>query len=118
MSRDDICIYCRGTRDVVDLGSGEIRPCIGCRQDEYRAWIRERQPQTRRRAQLDSEGRCCGRKPIVYKRPYHHFFCHKCCADLSPDGQQIPNWAWVRDGDAFVATSPTHEYAKRAGAKP
>lgn len=51
---------------------------------------------------LDEQGRCCGRKPIVYKRE-PHLFCHRCCASFNPDtGEQIPNWAFIREGDGFV----------------
>lgn len=52
---------------------------------------------------LDSQGRCCGRKPIDYKggswrSPPEgpHKFCPRC--DRSFDrftGQQIENWAWL-----------------------
>lgn len=47
---------------------------------------------------LDDNGRCCGRKPITYKRPTPHFFCHRCGAEYSPDGTQRANWAWLEDG--------------------
>uniref|UniRef100_A0A6M3LEZ0 Uncharacterized protein n=1 Tax=viral metagenome TaxID=1070528 RepID=A0A6M3LEZ0_9ZZZZ len=46
---------------------------------------------------LDEKGRCCGRKPIVYKRdPYR--YCPRCdrAYDLDED-RQIPNWAWKQD---------------------
>jgi hypothetical protein len=45
---------------------------------------------------LDENGRCCGRKPLVYKRDGHKF-CTRC--DKSFDiktGEQIENWAWQR----------------------
>jgi hypothetical protein len=45
---------------------------------------------------LDDKGRCCGRKPIVYKRP-HHFYCDRCDAAFDPsDGKQVPNWAYYK----------------------
>ena len=48
---------------------------------------------------LDSKGRCCGRKPIVYKR-YPHLFCCRCNRGFDPVTQeQIVNWAWVRLAD-------------------
>jgi hypothetical protein len=113
------CISCVGTGSVVDFGSGEDRPCALCRKEEYTAWVAERQPATRRLARLDEQGRCCGRKPRLYKRPRHYLFCVRCCAALSPEtGSQIENWAWVSDGDAFVATSPTSDYAARAKGQP
>lgn len=43
---------------------------------------------------LDWKGRCCGRKPIVYKRD-PHLFCHRCGRSYDPQtGTQIENWAW------------------------
>lgn len=58
---------------------------------------------------LDEHGRCCGRKPLVYKRdhglnyPAGHF-CVRC--DRAYDaatGVQIPNWAFVQVDVGFVA---------------
>ena len=48
---------------------------------------------------LDDKGRCCGIKPIVYKRD-PHLFCHRCCRAFDPDtGSMIENWAWkFKDG--------------------
>lgn len=62
---------------------------------------------------LDDKGRCCGRKPIVYKRDGQKF-CPRCdrAYDLE-DGYQITNWAWRRsphDG-SFIRVVGT---AKRA----
>jgi hypothetical protein len=51
--------------------------------------------------QLNFKGRCCGRKPITYKRP-PHLFCPRCDASFNPStGRQIPNWAYrlTDDGD-------------------
>lgn len=110
-----ICFSCGGLREVEDLGAKEKRPCAVCRKVEYAAWISERQPATQRFAVLDDKGRCCGRKPLVYKRPNHHFYCTRCCASLDPNtGEQQENWAWRWDGAAFVATHPTSEYAASA----
>lgn len=50
---------------------------------------------------LDEKGRCCGRKPLVYKRPSFHYFCCKCSRDFGADGSQYGNWAYVKDGDWF-----------------
>lgn len=48
---------------------------------------------------LDERGRCCGRKPITYKRP-HHFYCCRCDASFDPvDGKQVPNWAYYKVDD-------------------
>ena len=46
---------------------------------------------------LDEKGRCCGRKPLVYKRP-PHLFCCRCDREFTPEGVHRANWAWVDDG--------------------
>ena len=110
-----ICISCGGLGVQTDLGSGEERPCCLCQKARYDEWIAERQPATRRIAVLDDKGRCCGRKPLAYKRPTHHFYCTRCNAQFDAQtGRQQANWAWVQDGYAFVATHPTSDYARRA----
>lgn len=44
---------------------------------------------------LDNKGRCCGRKPMVYKRPHPSLFCDRCHAAYDPaTGEQIANWAY------------------------
>jgi hypothetical protein len=49
---------------------------------------------------LDQKGRCCGRKPIVYKRD-RHLFCCRCDAAFGIDtGKQIPNWAYYALDDS------------------
>ena len=48
---------------------------------------------------IDGKGRCCGRKPIVYKRSIHHTFCCRCHRAHDPQGNQIDNWAWTVTGD-------------------
>lgn len=52
-------------------------------------------------AELDDKGRCCGRKPIVYKlspaagEPPQRF-CHRCNrAYHLTDNRQIENWCWM-----------------------
>lgn len=51
--------------------------------------------------QLDDNGRCCGRKPIEYKRPKHKLFCVRCDASYDPQtGRQVENWAYVANEDA------------------
>jgi hypothetical protein len=50
---------------------------------------------------LDDKGRCCGRKPLVYKRmhPPPHHYCDRCDRAYALDtGEQIENWAWKSDG--------------------
>ena len=60
---------------------------------------------------LDEKGRCCGRKPLDYKggswrsprRPQK--FCTRCCRAYNREtGEQIENWAWETNGEAFVQT--------------
>ena len=63
---------------------------------------------------LDERGRCCGRKPIPYKRPLR-YFCPRCDRRYGPDGLQQSNWAWTAQfGDAahFVPTYPAQAYAR------
>lgn len=57
---------------------------------------------------LDDQGRCCGRKPLVYKKHRGDMhprgrFCPRCdrCFNMV-DGEQIENWAWMLDGDEWV----------------
>lgn len=48
---------------------------------------------------LDERGRCCGRKPIEYRREPHKF-CPRCDRAFdSVTGEQIGNWAYTRDAD-------------------
>ena len=107
-----ICVSCGGVGTLADLGSGEDRPCCICRKAEYGEWIAKMQPSTRRLAVLAENGQCCGRKPLAYKRPVPHLYCARCNAEFNPEtGRQQANWAWVSDGDAFVAAHPTSDYA-------
>ena len=55
---------------------------------------------------LNERGQCCGRKPIVYKRPHHHLVCTRCDAYFDPTtGEQIESWAYVKVNDGFVQRS-------------
>lgn len=61
---------------------------------------------------LDEKGRCCGRKPIVYKTergpryPRGHF-CYRCGRSFNLETrEQQENWAWKRDGDGFREREP------------
>jgi len=39
---------------------------------------------------LDEKGRCCGQKPITYKRPEYFLYCSRCGTSFSPaTGMQI-----------------------------
>lgn len=52
---------------------------------------------------LDDKGRCCGRKPIVYKRSPTHLFCSRCDRAYDPLTKlQVENWAWYQVGSKFV----------------
>lgn len=59
-------------------------------------------------------GRCCGRKPMVYKKPEPHFFCPRCNRSFNLyTKDQVPNWAWKQDtSGVFSATYPKQDYAK------
>lgn len=106
------CHGCQGTQSVRDIHSGEMRPCLMCRAADYEAWCAALRPRTRRVAALDQRGRCCGRKPITYRRE-RRLFCDRCNASFDTDtGRQAENWAWRADGDAFIATHPTAELAR------
>lgn len=57
---------------------------------------------------LPSDGRCCGRKPLFYKRDYRtnaprpHHFCTRCDAEYDEGGTQTPNWQWAEmDGRLY-----------------
>jgi len=45
------------------------------------------------------EGRCCGRKPLVYKTGGLRLFCHRCSREYNPDGTQRQNWAYKLRSD-------------------
>lgn len=73
---------------------------------------------------LDDKGRCCGRKPLVYKRspstgePPQRFCCRCDRAYNIETGEQIDNWAWKKDGDVFTsrkALTATNEQAGGGG---
>lgn len=70
---------------------------------------------------LDERGRCCGRKPLVYKRDAK-LFCPRCdrAFDLST-GEQVANWAYMADpgdrGFVNVRGGPRNAGPKSRGAK-
>lgn len=46
---------------------------------------------------LDPKGRCCGRKPIQYKRPDHPpQYCPRCDREYDKGGWQQPNGFYKR----------------------
>lgn len=52
---------------------------------------------------LDENGRCpaCLVKPLVYKREPHKF-CWRCDRAFNLEtGEQIANWAWIKDDAGF-----------------
>lgn len=55
---------------------------------------------------LGNKGRCCGKKPILYKGRYTAFpqkFCPGCDRAYNPEtGEQIDNWAWKKIGNEFI----------------
>jgi hypothetical protein len=54
---------------------------------------------------IDEKGRCCGVKPLVYKRPTHHLFCCRCDAEYDfPSLEQKNNFAWVKVDGKFEMT--------------
>jgi hypothetical protein len=47
---------------------------------------------------LDEKGRCCGRKPLVYRGSNPHRFCTRCDrAYHATENEQLENWAWKRN---------------------
>ena len=61
---------------------------------------------------LDNLGRCCGRKPLVYKREPHYFCTRRDRAYSLDTGEQIANWAWLPKDGGFVPRYPAHGYAQ------
>ena len=51
---------------------------------------------------LDEKGRCCGRKPLIYKCDSMHFCCRCDRAFNLESGEQVENWAWMKRDDRFV----------------
>lgn len=64
---------------------------------------------------LDEKGRCCGRKPLAYKRP-HHLFCFRCDKAFNPQGQQIENWAYKKNesGEFIDITCQLHQDSRNS----
>lgn len=54
---------------------------------------------------LDDKGRCCGQKPMNYKRsPEAYRFCGVCYRAYDSAGEQIVNWAWRKVDGGFEST--------------
>ena len=69
---------------------------------------------------LDAKGRCCGRKPLVYKTPYPGVtpcpwqFCFRCYRAFDMQGHQVESWDWLMiDGRLRPKGSPTDEQFAR-----
>ena len=55
---------------------------------------------------LDDLGRCCGRKPLTYKRDKYRV-CLRCGrAYHLEENKQIENWSWKQVDDGFVMVTP------------
>lgn len=73
---------------------------------------------------LDADGRCCGRKPIEYRRS-PQLFCARCDRAYDPATKaQRPNFAWVAVEGGFAlsqvsasakVTDDTWRYQKDSG---
>ena len=51
---------------------------------------------------IDDKGRCCGRKPIAYKRP-PRLFCPRCDAEFDVEtGWQVSNFHYVVENGVIV----------------
>lgn len=86
------------TRDPREIGKPRYH------RNEHGALIRT---SSSLRQSLDEQGRCCGRKPLVYKRPDLHFFCAICSREYGADGVQRQNWAFKRVAPSeFVENRP------------
>jgi hypothetical protein len=60
---------------------------------------------------LNEKGQCCGRKPLLYKRPMGeilgpHKFCFRCDRAFDVEtGEQIENWAYKKHANGeFIKT--------------
>lgn len=63
---------------------------------------------------LTNDGRCCGHKPLRYKRVGGpHFFCTSCKRAYALDNaRQIQNWAWRRLDGGFQSTQKRKKEAR------
>jgi hypothetical protein len=58
---------------------------------------------------LDDEGRCCGRKPLVYKRPKQRY-CRQCNRAYDfEENRQISNWRYRELPDGSFEENTTFE---------
>lgn len=60
-------------------------------------------------AELGEDGRCCGRKPLTYKRD-GRLFCTRCCRGYAIlTGEQIGNYFWEPIGVTRFASRDYEE---------
>lgn len=58
---------------------------------------------------INDKGQCpaCLIKPMVYKRPNHRLWCHRCARQFDPaTGEQEDNWAWSKREGSWVENHP------------
>lgn len=63
-------------------------------------------------ARLGDDGRCCGRKPLVYRSdplagarcdPWRYCDrCHRAYSGALGSGEQVESWGWERVGGTFA----------------
>jgi len=53
---------------------------------------------------LDDKGRCCGRKPLIYKKPFHYLYCDRCNASFDPNGTQRVNSFYDKSEGGFTSS--------------
>ena len=66
-------------------------------------------------AMLGEDLRCCGRKPLVYKKPVFRYFCPRCDRQYGSDKVQRGNWGWLPTGVGFTPRYPDQEYVSMPG---
>ena len=66
--------------------------------------------------ELDDKGRCCGRKPLIYKRDKRwsrtrdfHYFCCRCAREFNADGKQRQSFSWKLLADGQFLNQPCWE---------
>lgn len=60
---------------------------------------------------LDENGRCCGKKPLEYRRPSRRFFCTRCNREFDPVGRQVENWDWKSCDEGMFVMAETSQHA-------
>lgn len=85
--------------------AGTVDVCPRCEHRYFLLWSSDQESAPH---ELDTKGRCCGRKPIFYKTsngirscPDHHYYCSRCRREFSPNGEQRESSSWVIDEGRF-----------------